>query len=71
MARSNSSANKAALVAKANADIYRAQLREAFRMAIDGEQRFGQREGARPELDQRWDRVIDLTIELCRKPTKI
>ena len=38
-------------------------------MAVDGEHRFGLRPDARPELDQRWDRVIDLILE-CLKPTK-
>jgi hypothetical protein len=48
----------------------RASLREAFRKAVDGEHRFGLREDARPELDQRWDRCIDLMIELCQTTPK-
>lgn len=44
----------------------RSQLREAFRSAVSGEQRFGLREDARPELDKRWDRVIDLIVNMVK-----
>lgn len=42
----------------------RAELREAFKSAVMGEVRFGIREDCRPELDQRWDRVMDLIERL-------
>jgi len=41
-------------------------LIEAFRAAVDGEHRFGLRADARPELDARWERVIELLTELCQ-----
>jgi hypothetical protein len=44
----------------------RAELREAFKNAVSGEQRFGIREDCRPELDQRWERVMDLIEKLKR-----
>lgn len=44
----------------------RASLKEALRMAVDGEQRYGIREEARPELDKRWDRVIDLMLQVLK-----
>lgn len=40
----------------------RKDLIEAFRHAVDGEKRFGIRPDCRPELDQRWNRVIDLIV---------
>lgn len=50
----------------ANADD-RAELRAALKAAVDGEQRFGMRVDVRPELDSRWDRVIDAIEKLCLK----
>lgn len=45
----------------------RAELREAFKSAIQGEIRFGIREDCRPELDQRWERVMDLLEKMGKK----
>lgn len=45
----------------------RMELREAIKSAVSGEQRFGIREDCRPELDQRWERVMDLIEQLCGK----
>lgn len=42
----------------------RTELREALKSAVNGEQRFGIREDCRPELDARWDRVIELLERL-------
>lgn len=42
----------------------RAELREAFKSAVTGELRFGIREECRPDLDQRWERVMDLLERL-------
>lgn len=47
----------------------RKQLADAFRLAVDGEHRFGNRSDVRPELEARWLRVVDLVEQLCR-PTK-
>jgi len=44
----------------------RAELREAFKSAVQGEIRFGIREDCRPELDQRWDKIMDLIEKLTR-----
>lgn len=45
----------------------RAELREAFKAAIQGEIRFGIREDCRAELDQRWERVMDMLEKLGEK----
>ena len=42
----------------------RTELREAIKSAVTGEQRFGIREDCRPDLDQRWERVIALIEKL-------
>ena len=48
----------------------RTKLTEAFRHAVDGEHRFGIRGDCRGDLDMRWEKVIGLIEELCRKPKK-
>lgn len=45
----------------------RAELRAAFKSAVDGEHRFGIREACRPELDQRWEHVMDLIEKLVKR----
>ncbi len=45
----------------------RAELREAIKSAVTGEQRFGIREDCRPELDQRWEKVMDLIEKLGKR----
>lgn len=45
----------------------RTELREALKNAVDGEHRFGIREDCRPELNQRWERVMDLIEKLWWK----
>ena len=45
----------------------RTELREALKHAVDGEHRFGIRGDCRPELDQRWDKALDLLEKLCGK----
>lgn len=36
------------------------ELIAAFRHAVDGELRFGNRDDVRAELDARWNKVVDL-----------
>lgn len=45
----------------------RGALIRALAHASDGEHRFGQRQDVRAELDQRWERVIDLLLELVKR----
>ena len=43
------------------------ELREALKVAISKEHRFGIREDCRQDLDAEWDRVIDLMEALVRE----
>ena len=45
----------------------RMELKEALRFAVDGENRFGNRDDTRSALDERWDRVIELLMKLCQQ----
>jgi hypothetical protein len=53
------------LSAESRAQLKR-ELREALKLAIDKEHRFGLRADARPELDANWDRMIDKLEEFLR-----
>ncbi len=51
-------------------DEVKAALIAALATAANAEARFGARVDVRPELNERWHRVVDLIEQLCRKPKK-